>query len=121
MSAESALDQVRKELQAELDLHRRHTNFQFDGIERWIQTASAALDKVVELQIQITTARESQLMDRGVNEEFRRDLRNDLKSLQEEVGNVKTKTQEVAVKVTLIIGAGVTIMNILLWALGRFL
>ena len=115
------VESLRNELKAELELHRRQTDFQFSGIERWIQTASTALDKVVELQIQISTARESQLMDRGMNEQFRKDLQTDLKNLQQEVATVKTKTQEVAIRVTLIIGAGMTFINVALWALGRFL
>lgn len=105
----------------DLDYHRREVSFQINGIERWIQTASVALDKIIELQVQISTARESQMLDRNKNDDFRRDLQKEVRVMQTQIMEVKTKTQEVAVKVTLLIGAGVTVMNLGLWALQRFL
>lgn len=119
--SEPNLSEIRREIQAELDLHRREVGFQLNGIERWIQTASSAIDKVVELQVMINTSREAQLLDRGVNDEFRRDLKSQVETMRSEVAGVKAKTQEVAMKTTILIGAGVTLMNLGLWALQRFL
>lgn len=108
-------------LQNELDMQRREFGFQMNGFERWIQKASATLDKVVELQVQIETTRENQSLERASNERLREELREDIKLIRSDLSEVKTKTQETAVKVTLVVGAGVTLMNVGLWLLERFL
>jgi hypothetical protein len=90
-------------------------------IVQWIQTAGATLDKVVELQIQIDAARESQISDRGLNDDFRRDFRSDMQKLTEMVGEIKTQSAVNAIKISLVVGAGMVAFNAALWAIGKFI
>jgi hypothetical protein len=121
MPEESMTHMLRSEFEAKLDAHRRELGFQLSGIERWIQTASTALDKVVELQIQIHTSREGQLMDRGMNDEFRRELKEDVRKLNNLCGEIKVQSAVDSVRISLIVGAGMVILNVALWAVGKFI
>jgi hypothetical protein len=114
-------ERLRSEFDNKLDSHRREVGLQFLSMERWIQTASATLDKVVELQIQIHAARESQISDRGLNDEFRRDFRSDMQKLTEVVGEIKTQSAVNAIKISLVVGAGMVAFNAALWAIGKFI
>ena len=120
MSDANPLEDFKRELRTELDLHRRETAMELNGIERWIQTASVALDKMVEIQVQLSTTREAQQFDRTINEGFRSDFKEDIRKLGDKITELERSSDRNSIRISLIVGAGMVALNVLLWAIGKF-